>query len=189
MKLGIDIDDTICDSIENMLPYICDFYNLDYEIEKAKCLPYDAYHILPDYEKFANLMYDKVMPYAKLKEKADYYINALSDFGCEIIFITARSEFGFKDAYDTSKNYLDKYGIHYDKLIIGAMEKGKICIEEGIDIFIDDNVKNCSDVYDVGIKTWLFDNPFNRNDNYFERVKDWEDVYNKIVNKKSQLDS
>lgn len=186
MRIGIDIDDTICYSIENMLPYICKFYNLDYEIEKNKYLSYEAYHGLPNYYEFAEKTYEKVMPNAKLKEKADYYINCLSRLGHEIIFITARSNYGFGDPYKLSKEYLEKYNIHYDKLIVGALEKGKVCKEENIDIFIDDNVKNCYNVELVGVSALLFDNPFNRNDEHFVRAKNWEDVYNKIVNKKSQ---
>lgn len=188
MRIGIDIDDTICCSIENMLPYICKFYNLDYEVERNKNLPYDAYHVLPNYRDFANLTYEKVMPDARLKEKADYYINLLSQLGHEIIFITARSEFGFTNPYKLSKDYLEKYNIHYDKLIVGAKEKGKVCVEEDIDIFIDDNLRNCKNVEDANVRVWLFHNEFNRNDKHFERVNDWEDVYNRIT-KKSQLAS
>lgn len=36
MRIGIDMDDTICDSIEAMLPHICREYNLNYEEEKRK---------------------------------------------------------------------------------------------------------------------------------------------------------
>ena len=183
MRIGIDIDDTICCSIENMLPYICKFYNLDYELEKSKCLGYEEYCVLPNYREFAVSTYDDVMPNAKLKDKANYYINKLSELGHEIIFITARSEYGFKDAYKTSREYLEKYNIHYDKLIVGAHEKGSVCRNENIEIFIDDNLRNCSSVRKENIKVWLFDNAFNRNDNNFERVKDWEDIYNRILNR------
>lgn len=189
MRIGIDIDDTICYSIENMLPYICKFYDFDYELEKSKCLPYDAYHSLPNYREFANLTYESVMPNARLKENADYYINSLGELGHEIIFITARSDFGFSDPYKISKEYLEKYNIHYDKLIVAAKEKGIVCEEEAIDIFIDDNLRNCHNVENAKIEVWLFDNVFNRVDKHFDRVMNWEDVYNRIVNKKSQLDS
>jgi len=187
VRIGIDIDDTICCSIENMLPYICKFYNLNYEVEKAKCLSYDAYHGLPNYREFANLTYESVMPNARLKEKANYYINLLSELGHEIIFITARSDFVIYKIYKLSKEYLEKYNIHYDKLVVGAREKGKVCIEESIDIFIDDNLRNCHNVEESNIKVWLFHNNFNKDDKHFDRVNDWEDVYNRILNKKINL--
>ena len=65
MRIGIDIDDTICDSIENMLPYICKFYDLNYEDEKIKHMPYSYYHNFPNYRDFAINHYETVMPMAK----------------------------------------------------------------------------------------------------------------------------
>lgn len=184
MRIGIDIDDTICCSIENMLPHICEYYGMNYYLEKEKCLPYDAYHGLPGYKQFARQAYDSEMPNAKLKEKADYYINKLGEEGHEIIFITARNNYGFSDPYGLSKEYLEKYNIHYDKLVVGARDKGNACLKEKIDLFIDDNIKNCASVENVKIKVWLFDNAFNEHDNHFDRVYDWEDAYNRIINKK-----
>jgi len=184
MRIGIDIDDTICYSIENMLPYICEFYGLDYKEEKKKGLGYDAYHFLPNYREFANQYYERVMIEAELKEQADYYINKLHELGHKIIFITARSKYGFADPYELSKKYLEKYNIHYDKLIIAALEKGKVCRDENIDVFIDDNLRNCYNVEKVDVKVLLFDNTFNKEDEHFERVNNWEEVYNKIVNLK-----
>lgn len=182
MKIGIDIDDTICYSIENMLPYICEYYNLNYDLEKEKHLGYDAYHGLPNYQEFATSTYEKVMPLAKVKEEAPYYINKLSECGYQIIFITARSEYGFSDAYLLSKEYLEKYNIHFDKLIVGARDKGLVCKNEKIDFFIDDNLKNCYDVQKEGINVFLFHNNFNREDKHFDRVYNWKEVYDKIKN-------
>ena len=126
MRIGIDIDDTICCSIENILPHICKYYNLDYEVEKNKSLSYEYYHGLD--------------------------------------------------------NYLDFAKKHYDKLIVGIEEKGAVCKDENIDIFIDDNLRNCASVEKENIDVWLFDNCFNRDDNHFDRVYNWENIYNRIVN-------
>ena len=176
MRIGIDIDDTICCSIENMLPYICEYYGLNYYEEKEKKLPYDAYHCLEGYYAFARLTYEKVMPNARLKTNANYYINKLKEDGHDIVIVTARSALGFHDPYGLSKNYLEKYNICYDKLIVGAKDKGEVCKCENIELFIDDNVKNCKSVENVGIKVWLFHNDFNSNDKHFDRVMNWEDV-------------
>lgn len=184
MRIGIDIDDTICYSIENMLPYICKFYDFDYDEEKSKCLAYDDYHVLPNYFEFAKQNYDIAMPYARLKEGADRYINLMSELGHEIIFITARGGIGFSNPYEISKEYLEKYNIHYDKLIIGAENKGEVCKNEKIDIFIDDNIRNCFCVEDNDIEVLLFDNIFNKEDSHFKRVENWEEIYD-IIQKKS----
>ena len=182
MRIGIDIDDTICCSIENILPHICKYYNLDYEVEKNKSLSYEYYHGLDNYLDFAKKHYDKIMPNAKLKENSSYYINKLHKLGHEIIFITARNNLGFDDPYKLSSDYLKKHNIHYDKLIVGIEEKGAVCKDENIDIFIDDNLRNCASVEKENIDVWLFDNCFNRDDNHFDRVYNWENIYNRIVN-------
>ena len=31
MRIGIDIDDTICDTFDFVLPYCCKYYGVDYE--------------------------------------------------------------------------------------------------------------------------------------------------------------
>jgi len=182
MRIGVDIDDTICSSLENMLPYICRYYNLNYDEQIKNGYPYEVYHSLPNYYEFAMKHYELIMPNAKLKDKADIYINKLKELGHEIIFITARSSLGFNDPYELSSQYLKKHNIPYDKLIVYATEKGKICREEDIDLFIDDSLKNCASVEKENIKVWLFDNYFNKKDNHFDRVNSWEEIYNRILN-------
>ena len=34
MRIGLDIDDTICDTFELVLPHICKYYNLNYSVFK-----------------------------------------------------------------------------------------------------------------------------------------------------------
>ena len=92
--------------IENMLPYICKFYGFDYDEEKNKQLGYEAYHYLPNYREFAESHYDKFMCDARMKENANYYINKLYELGHEIIFITARSDNYFGNAYEVASKFL-----------------------------------------------------------------------------------
>lgn len=183
MRIGIDIDDTICNSLENMLPYICKFYNLDYDEQIKGGYPYEYYHNLPNYYDFAMEFYEKVMPNATLKDGADFYINKLYELGHDVIFITARNDLGFSDPYKLSYDYLKKNNIKFNKLIVAAKEKGKICREEKIDLFIDDSLKNCFNVEKENIEVWLFDNYFNQNIKHFDRVYNWEEIYNRIINK------
>ena len=65
--------------------------------------------------------------------------------GNEIIFITARfsnSDFNI-DVENITKYWLLQNDIPYDKLIINANEKQKVAIEEKIDVFLDDSIRNC----------------------------------------------
>ena len=63
--------------------------------------------------------------------------------GHKIIIITARCSEFHDNPYLQSKEWLEKNNIEYDKLIVNAIEKGTICKEENIDIFIDDQLNNC----------------------------------------------
>ena len=181
MKIGIDIDDTICNTIEEMLPYICDKYNLNYELEKNKGYSYYEYLNLPNFNLFAKNNLPYILSNAKLKKEASYYINKLYQDN-EIIFITARSDEYFDNTYDLCKNYLDKHNIKYNKLIVNAHNKGEICKKESIDIFIDDSLKNCDSISNYGIKVLLYDQKYNELDNKYERVNSWKEIYDKIKN-------
>lgn len=184
MKIGIDIDDTICNSIEELLPHICREYNLDYEKEKNKGYSYYEYQDLPNYIEFAKNNYHKILPQAPLKEGAAYYINKLYQDN-KIIFITARGDKFFDNTYEICKEYLDKNKIKYNKLIVNAHEKGEICKKEKIDIFIDDSIRNCNSVSNNKIKVLLFNNKYNESETKYERVYNWKEIYDKIKNQQT----
>ena len=180
MRIGIDIDDTITNSMETILPSICEYYNLDYEKEIKQKHSYHYYHTLDNFSDYAKKHYDNLLCNVPLKDDANYYINKLKSMGNEIIFITARSEWGFKNPYKLSKEYLDRHNIKYDKLIIGAKDKATICKQEKIDVFIDDDIVNCSKVEKENIKVLLFDNYYNIDEEKFDRVYSWEEIYTKL---------
>ena len=51
------------------------------------------------------------------------------------------------------------------------------CKEKNIDIFIDDNVRNCNSVKDVGIRTIQFDTNFTPKVDDVEHVSTWNEFY------------
>lgn len=58
-------------------------------------------------------------------------------------------------------------------------KKSEICIELGIEIFIDDSIDNAHDVSSVGIPVLLFDAPWNQTDELpplVTRVRSWEEI-------------
>ena len=128
MRIGIDMDDTICDSIEAMLPHICREYNLNYEEEKKKGYSYYSYLNLKGFNDFAKREFPNILFNAKLKNGAD------------------------------------------------------ICKRENIDVFIDDSIKNCVSVGEYGIRVFIYDNTYNKNEDRFDRVYNWKEIYDKIKN-------
>ena len=74
-----------------------------------------------------------------------------------------------------SKNYLDSKGIKYNELYVGVSDKGNFCNENNIDLFIDDNIKNCEMVKLYGIDVLLYDNVFNKKSD-LKRVNNWNEI-------------
>ena len=109
-------------------------------------------------------------------------INKLKNEGHTIYILTARNSIDFKDPYNFSKDWLDKYNIPYDELIVGLENKEKICKDLGVDIFIDDSIEYCSSVSQIGIKTYLFYNIYNKDmkNDKITMVYSWIELYDKI---------
>lgn len=180
MRIGIDIDDTITNTWECMKPVYAEIFNISLEeLNKAK-YPYyyavkDKVLSLDDFFSMIVKHYDKIGSNLKVKEGAVEVINKLHDEGNKIIIITARSR-GYTEPYKITKDFLDRNNIKYDKIIIGANDKSIPCVSEKIDLFIDDSVKHCEEVSNVGIKVVLIGTQYNEDEKRFTRVCDWYQV-------------
>lgn len=71
---------------------------------------------------------------------------------------------------------MDKYNIYYDKLIVNARDKKKVCLEHDIDLLIDDSISNCLSVSSAGIPTVMIGNNKTLN-NKIENFNDWKQIY------------
>lgn len=173
MRIGIDIDDTLTNTYEYTIKVISKLYNLDYKKILRKKLNYDELKI--NYQKaFEKEIYEKEIKNVKLKENAKKVINKLYKNN-EIIIITARNKNECKLPYNLCHNYLTKNKIKFNELIVEAIDKGKICYENKIDLFIDDSINNCLNVLEYGIDTIIFDNVYNKNTK-IKRVKNWLEI-------------
>lgn len=186
MRIGIDIDDTLCDSFGYLLPYICRYFDLDYDSIKAKDLtyPYFAAHCA-NYYDFAKKYYEKLIPNAPLRKGALKYLNKIKKRGHEIVFITARNNLEFDRPYQISYDYLVKNEVPFDSLIIDAQDKGKVCLEEEIDVFFDDNIKNYYSVKERNVLVYLFSLKSNKQYKDAKRVKNFRQIY-KIIKKEER---
>ena len=186
MRIGIDVDDTITNSYKDIIKETANYYKVDYEELLSRNMKYSDFfnnNEFPNYSTFAYERYKSIVSKVEVKEDAVRIINKLHDEGNEIIIITARHFGEYDDPYGLTLNYLSKNGIKFDKIITNKLDKGEVCLEEKIDLFIDDGIENCKKVSDVGINVLLFDAVFNRDNNSFKRVYNWNDIYN-IINKK-----
>ena len=192
MVIGIDIDDTIAATTD-----IIDFYAKEYtenvlnrKFEINRVNTYDPMWAKLVYgwtkeedKRFWNLYYENVMENVKPKENAVKIINELSKQN-KIIIVTARWEKN-TNAREITKKWLQKNNIHYHKLYLNYQDKKELINEIKIDILIDDSVKNCKDMENLGVKTFIMTSRINKEINIGKaiRVKNWIEIYEKICTK------
>lgn len=175
MRIGIDIDDTITNTYKEVIKILSNNNDIDFNSLYNLNLSYDELPL-----KFSNCMnlsrenYTFVAKNVELKEDVLEVLNELSKNN-EIIFITARNNIDYGNPYLLSKNYLDSKGIKYNELYVGVSDKGNFCNENNIDLFIDDNIKNCEMVKLYGIDVLLYDNVFNKKSD-LKRVNNWNEI-------------
>ena len=191
MKIGIDIDDTITDSWECLIPYYSRLFNVP-EDKLHKSLPYyesikDKVSSVDEYYKIMLPIYDEVSPNVNLLPEVKETIDALYNLGCKVYFITSRGT-DHTDAYKDSKVFLDRYHIKYEKIIVNAKDKAKICQEENISLFIDDSYTNCKEVSEnTNTHVYMMTSMINRNfkDEKIKRVYSWPEIYF-LINKEEE---
>ncbi len=184
MKIGIDIDDTMADTFDYLMPYIAEFFDIDINYLKYNNISYSNFpREMKERElEFAKKYYDKVIPNTPFKTKVAEYIDKIKDLGHEIIIITARDKTLYTNEYKTTIEELKNNNIHYDKLICD-FNKAKVCENEKVDLFIDDSIVNCEKVSELGIETILFNSKSNINyETNLYRIDNWKDIYIKVKN-------
>ncbi len=185
MRIGIDIDDTICSTFDFVLPYCCKYYGIDYNEAKEK--KYSLEYLINNYGyyDFAKKYYGKIIPYVPLKKDVVKYLNKIKKRGHQIIFITARSNRGYDNPYQLTYDYLVKNNIPFDELITDALEKDKACVDEAIDIYLDNDINNCIKTKAIGINTYLSISENSQKNKDFKCVKNFRQFY-KIIKKEEK---
>ncbi len=191
MRIGIDIDNTITEVQEELNNAAYEYaIKLGKNIKNAENPFEDIKNNGDTYKKKFQFSYNELKYFlkniqeeitnkAKPRENATETINRLRKNGHKIIIITARDSEFHDDPYLLSKSWLNKNNIEYDKLIVNAREKGIVCKNENIDLFIDDQLNNCLDVLKEGIKVIRISNENCTNKDIVD-LNDWIKIYEYI---------
>lgn len=196
MIIGIDIDNVISNFNEELLK---EFLIHNEELGYNKKYNKDADYITrgmfnwgeDEVKSFYHNNIERIVKNLKVKDGAKEYIDKLIADGHIIYIITGRDNGEYSDPYNMTKKWLDDNFINYDKLILtnaykndkhGKTEK---CIENKIDIMIDDSVHICQDCIENNITTLLMDTPYNKKVD-IPRVYNWEEIYEFISNYKRE---
>lgn len=185
VRIGVDIDDTITNTWDKLLPFYSAWF--DVPLDKLKeSSPYyepikDKYTI-EEYFREVKPIYDNVVPYVSLRENVCDTLRKLHLLGHKIIIISARGK-GYTDSYRLTRDYLRVNNVYYDKLIVDTEDKDRVCLEEKIDLFIDDSYKHCMSVKKVGVDVLMFETSYNKDRKGINRVSNWLDVYDYVENR------
>ena len=175
MRIGIDIDDTITNTqakIDELA--LKDGFKI---YDRTKHWFYDRYNTTSkEDEEFLRKHVVEIMTTETIKEDSSKYINKLIDDGHEIFIVTARSGYYNENIPDITINYLKEHGIKYHDIILECRDKARVCLDNKIDILVDDSIENILNVEEVGIKTITIDNEYNR-EIKTTRASNWKEVY------------
>ena len=187
MRIGIDLDDTITKTDEILFKY-AKMYNEEEKIlfkinrgewDWNKAFGWDEEKC----EAFFSRYLKKIFEEAEIKENAKEKINALKDDGNKIIIITARDTKSLKEVHKVCENWLINNKLNVDKIVVDGEDKAQKCLENKIDIFIDDNICNCENVYNnLKIPVLLMNGRYNKDyqNPKIKRVYNWNEIYNEI---------
>lgn len=182
MRIGFDIDDVITDTSGSMKEYIIKYdKNGELMANIEDIMRGDA--STPFIENFLVEHFLEIARNAKVKENAAEIIKKLFDAGNEIYLITARGDSRkiFHGAEALTLEYLNKNDICYTNIIFNAVDKAQLCIDNHIDLLVDDSIKHCEAVKDVNINSILFTSVVNKSlPTTVTRVGNWLELEEKI---------
>lgn len=173
MKIGIDIDNTICSTDE-----VIDIKIKEY-IKEHGMSQEEFFGDSSNMDKFYKEKILEVIAEDSVKDDFLRVLNKLK-VNNEIIIVTARNETFVKTSQSMRKatmDWLAKNNIYYDKYFDDAYKEGKVkvCKDENIDIIIDDDINNYLAFKEHGVNTLLFDDKCKYLD-IVDRVGSWEEV-------------
>ena len=192
MKIGIDLDGVVIDSETTFRTYE-EIYDIDVlkennliNAEEPKVQA--RYNWSLDQQKdFTNRYFVKVAKESNIMSGFVGVYTRLKEQGHKFIVITARGltpdgKF-MKEMEDNARELLNKNGIVFDKYYWKQKDKLDVCLEENIDVMIDDDWRIIKKLSDNGIKTLYFrDTNLKKLEetDYICEVNNWGEIYRKI---------
>jgi len=191
MRIGIDIDDVVCEFVKLYLEFHNNKFETNFTFKDiSKHLFWENLgltrdEIQPHFQDFRhNHLLLENFPIVDGCKEAIFNLSE----SAEIIFITSRPE----NIMPETRRFLEKNfsGINFKLIRSGEVygngkTKADICKEIGIDVLIEDSLPFCLNCSKIGIKSLLFDKPWNQEEKLpgsVIRVKNWEEISEKLGN-------
>jgi len=170
-----ELNNFIINNLEYYNKHIEDFEDDDFfKIGQYGCI-FEEDDIIPRLDK----------RYRELKDAKDVKLKWVLDKENEIYLITARGENleFFRGSEKVTKELLENNNIKYTKIIFNAINKAQLCVDNQIDLMIDDSVKFCVDIAKNDMKSILFTSVVNKDEiAEVPRVNSWVELQKEIDN-------
>ncbi len=193
MRIGVDIDNVLSNFNEVLLK---DYIDHDKKLRNNGIINNNAYiRDMFDWSEEEEQQYykeniERLVSLLEPIRDCSKYIKKLRKNGDYICIISGRDNGEYSNPYNMTIEWLKKYEIEYDDLILtnayNHQEKADICIENNIDVMIDDSVNVCIKCSEINIKSLLFHTEYNKNETRFTRVNNWEEIFNYINHYKKE---
>lgn len=193
--IAVDIDEVLAD----FFAYFVYFHNLMYKTKVSlKDTNMEKYYLNEVFEVDRAEMHIRYMEFKALHlleqlkpiQGSQSGMKKLIKMGFEPHLVTARPQI----IEEETRKWLSAHfkgidlPIHFTHPGTGAshhFKKSEICKEIGAEILIDDHIENALDCAENGIKVFLMDAPWNKQEDLPEgvvRVKSWKEITGKLPN-------
>ncbi len=193
MRIGIDIDGVLTDIEQWQLDYGSKFYYNNYKKEIVNHKGYETHDIFESTQKCDDEFWKKYfIDYSinvDARKFASEVIKKLKEEGNEIFIITARGNFLshstnvmlYEENKKVVKEWLKKNDILYDEIIFSPEDKFDICINNKINLMIEDKVDNVNKI-STKLPVICFNAGYNEScsGKNIIRCFSWYDIYAKI---------
>lgn len=180
MRIGIDIDDTITATsvvLEDYARRYGDGFGEKGAVLQNVHKIARGYFDVPGTKEFFDTYAGVAWREIKAKPDAASVINDLRQRGDVVVLITTRGDKVFEGAERMTREFLDENGIGYDEIVFGVREKMQTCVEQRLDVMIDDSESLCEKLLQTEVRPILFSSMNNVHvDAGVPRADNWLDL-------------
>lgn len=187
MRIGVDIDGVLADSLPLWVGELNRFFNKNKRVEEIH-----LYDVCRTYEittselyKFLERRGRHLMSAPPPVPGAPYYLSRIKQYH-EIYIVSAREE---QYAPET-REWLKRHGLPYDEMILlGSHAKKEACLENNLHVLVEDTLEIGVQVSAAGVPVLLLDAPYNRGalPRLVYRKRSWDEIYRAVVAGSHQL--
>ena len=165
MRIGIDIDETITDTIKSFNKVVKK-YKLNLQADYDNIWTKEAFKIISPY-------FLEILSNSPLKKGAKEAIEKLNEMGHELYIITARSN-RYQDLIEEMTiKLINDNNLKFKEIYFSQDIKSDLAKKLNIDLMIDDSIDVYNNMKKEGIDCILFK----------DKIKNWEDVLEYVKRK------